>query len=401
MRSLFIYLNIVSYAFFYISEEGFGITEVLFFGLQGISFLYLGTTFIKDAIVKSPKLSAGSVFTFSIVLLVFVAALYGLLIGNPVFGVFSEFTYYLPLFLLAIIYLSEPKQEDVSAAVLAMLSAGVIVSINNMINYQQIILQATMVWKVEKARVANGEMLLVFNLIYLFTSDYFKNKGLNWFLIRFGIIGLHLIALVISQSRGYWILCIGSLALFVLFSDVKIKFKLFLIGTFTIPFLAVIIFNYYSEMELVFNGILKRIESFTSLSRDTSLLERYIEYEQIKEMLLQNPFTGYGLGSYYNRQYIIVGYSIPKLYIHNAYYSVIYKFGVLGFISFVGMHLSIVFRLFDKHFIQKGNALGTALLFMFLLIFGLNLTSPQYYSSEAMLVFVFGSIYTRDGLGTT
>lgn len=401
MRSLFIYLNIVSYAFFYISEEGFGITEVLFFGIQGVSFLYLGTTFIKDAIIKSPKLSAGSVFTFSIVLLVFVAALYGLLIGNPVFGVFSEFTYYLPLFLLAAIYLSEPKQEDVNAAVFAMLSAGVIVSINNMINYQQIILQATMVWKVEKARVANGEMLLVFNLIYLFTSDYFKNKGLNWFLIRFGIIGIHLIALVISQSRGYWILCIGSLALFILFSDVKVKFKLFLIGTFTVPFLAVIIFNYYSEMELVFNGILKRIESFTSLSRDTSLLERYIEYEQIKEMLIQNPFTGYGLGSYYNRQYIVVGYSIPKLYIHNAYYSVIYKFGILGFISFVGMHLSIVFRLFDKHFIQKGKALGTALLFMFLLIFGLNLTSPQYYSSEAMLVFVFGSLYTRHGFHTT
>jgi hypothetical protein len=274
MRSLFIYLNIVSYAFFYISEEGFGITEVLFFGLQGISFLYLGTVFIKDAIIKPPVLSSGSVFTFSIILLIFVAALHGILIGNSPFGVFSEFTYYLPLFLLAVLYLTEAKETDVKAAIFAMLSAGVIVSVHNMMNYQQIILQATMVWKVEKARVANGEMLLVFNLIYLFTTDFFKNRGLNWFFIRFGLIALHLIALVISQSRGYWLLCIGSLVLFVLFSEVKVKFKLFMIASFAVPFLIVLIVNYYAELELVFNGIYKRIESFTSLSRDTSLLER-------------------------------------------------------------------------------------------------------------------------------
>jgi len=395
MRSLFIYLNIVSYAFFYISDEGFGVTEVLFFGLQGLSFFYLGTTFIKDAILKSPKLTSSSVFTFSIVLLVFIAAIHGILLGNPTFGVFSEFTYYLPLFLLAVLYLSTAKADDINAAVLAMLSAGIIVSINNMINYQQIILQATMVWKVEKARVANGEMLLVFNLVFLFTTNFFKNRGLLWFLTRFGLISLHLIALVISQSRGYWLLFIGTMVLFVLFSDIKLKFKLFLILIFTTPFIAVIVINYYSELELVVNGIIKRIESFTSLSRDTSLLERYIEYEQIKEMLWERPMSGYGLGSYYNRQYIVVGYSIPKLYIHNAYYSVIYKFGIFGFISFVGLHLSIVIKLFDKNFLQKGTALGTALLFLFILVFGLNLTSPQYYSSEAMLVFLFGSIYTR------
>lgn len=401
MKSFLVFANIFSYGFYYIGDDGFGIPEAIFFGIQAITYLLLFGICVKDAIIKSPRLSTPAIFVFSIVLLIFVASIYGLLGGKSVLAVFSEITYFTPIFLAALLYLTDTNTELLRATVLALVLASVMVSIHNIVNYQQIILQATVAWKVEKARVANGEMLLVFSILYLFTTDYFKGKGVVWSCVRYGVIGLALVAIILSQSRGYWLLCFGSLFAYVIFSGLKVQLKLFLLGSFITPFIMIFIYSYATELELVFSGLYQRITSFTQLSRDTSLLERYIEYEQIKEMIIQRPITGYGFGHFYNRQYIYLGGSIPKLYIHNAYYSVLYKFGIIGLLCFLGMHISIIVKLFNQHFLQKGNAIGVAFFFMYLLIFGLNITSPQYYSSEAMLIFVFGLLYIKNGKSET
>lgn len=397
MKAKLVFANIFSYGFYYVGDDGFGVYEAIFFGIQLITYLLLFGICIRDAIIKSPRLSSPAIFVFSIILLILVATFFGLAGGNSLMAVFSEITYYTPLFLIGLLYLTDTDEQVLNLAIVALILTGVMVSIYNIINYQQIILQAAVGWKVEKARVANGEMLLVFTILYLFTTDFFKNKSFIWSLTRYGVIGVALVAIIISQSRGYWLLCFGSLFAYVVFSGLKVQLKLFLIGSFITPFIIIFIYSYASELELVFSGLYQRITSFTQLSRDTSLLERYIEYEQIKNLLIRRPFTGYGFGEFYNRQYIYLGGSIPKLYIHNAYYSVMYKFGIVGLISFLGMHVSIIVNLFNQHFIQKGNAVGVVFFFMYLLIFGLNITSPQYYSSEAMLVFVFGLLFINNG----
>jgi O-antigen ligase len=256
-------------------------------------------------------------------------------------------------------------------------------------NYQEILINSTLNWQFERARVSGDESIILSGVI-IFLCLSLNSKKLFQNLIWLSSFFLSVIALIITQSRGFWLAMILCCLVVFFLSNRTEKIKMLSIAAISssaVLFFAVIFFSEY--IELISKGLLDRFSSISATQLDTSLLERVKETRVIWDKILKNPISGYGFGTNYIREYIFYNHFIPTTYIHNGYLSVWYKFGLFGLLTFLSLSVLIIYKGNKALILVKSHNTKSMLIASISLIFGLllvNITSPQYYSFDGMLL---------------
>ena len=78
------------------------------------------------------------------------------------------------------------------------------------------------------------------------------------------------------------------------------------------------------------------------LTKDISLINRFLEAQGVWEHIKVNPILGHGMGVPYRFFNITYLYSEEKTFVHNGYVALLFKFGIWG----LGMMLYLMGRFF-------------------------------------------------------
>jgi len=113
-------------------------------------------------------------------------------------------------------------------------------------------------------------------------------------------------------------------------------------GIFT---LAYVVLGEY--LLLVLSGLLDRFLTLeTAVTKDISLINRFLEAQGVWEHIKVNPILGYGMGVPYRFFNITYLYSEEKTFVHNGYVALWFKFGIWG----TGMMLFLMVRFWMMSF---------------------------------------------------
>ena len=148
-------------------------------------------------------------------------------------------------------------------------------------------------------------------------------------------------ALVMSQSRAYYVdLAVGLLVLLALLARGP-RLRLVVIGTLTAVLGAAALVLVAGDLVLLLaHGLLDRLLSIgTATSVDISLINRFVETRAAWESVKANPVLGYGLGVPFTFFDAIYKANWTKAYVHNGYLMLWYKFGLFGLLAVLAVWL--------------------------------------------------------------
>ncbi|HCR49193.1 MAG TPA: hypothetical protein DIW24_06170 [Bacteroidetes bacterium] len=312
------------------TQEGLQATEAMYGIYYFLSMAYWVLThwLNRGKIIETPF---DSVFLFFL-LWIIASVFQTLLFGGELKGYFSE------MIALAFLFLYFPvkelcsKHEKGSQILIGILMfQGFFAAIRNLMNYREIIVNAQFAWQLEKGRVITNEQLLLIPALicltlFLFEVRWkFKMGYLSGFLLFLG-------SLILTQSRAYWVdFAFGS---FVLFFLLNWKQKAQLIGTSSLAltfFIVLGIVFFGNLFYTVLEGLVDRLLSLGSATTsDISLINRFMETNAVWEKIIQNPIIGYGTGVSYAVYDITFGFTQVDTFVHNGFYGIWYKFGLIG-----------------------------------------------------------------------
>ena len=360
--------------------------EIPYFLASVILCIYTGLLIIKGSISYNTVLDKA--FLLFVSVLVF-SLFNGVLNGANLYPATGEFA----LFFGLILYF--PLRENLTNPkfkVILIWTIGLIiiyVLIRNLVNYRTIIAQAVLPWQAEKARVAANELLLLVGASFTMSYAALTSNRLKQLVSIFTFLAF-VGALILTQSRGYWLaFAITALAIFVIISKkgkTRILLTFFLISGLSLIF-ATIFFG--DLLDLVINGILNRFQSIGSGKLDISLLERVLETKTVFQKTLYNPIAGYGLGVEFSKKILFFDHYISTSYVHLGYLATWYKFGLIGLLTnlFIWLYIFFKSRILLKH--SKKVLNRVLLLTMFGTVTGMmlvNITSPQILTVEGNLM---------------
>jgi len=148
--------------------------------------------------------------------------------------------------------------------------------------------------------------------------------------------------LILTQSRAYWVAFFFGAGITFLFVPAKDKGRMVTVGVLSaagVFTLAYVVLGEY--LLLVLTGLLDRFLTLESaVSKDISLINRFIEAQAVWEHIRVNPILGYGMGVPYRFFNITYLYSESKTFVHNGYVALWFKFGIWG----LGMMLFLMVR---------------------------------------------------------
>ncbi len=258
----------------------------------------------------------------------------------------------------------------------------------NLIFYREILIQSTLGWQTQKARVSTNELILLASSLFSLSGAINLNQ-IKFRIPLFGLFLLFALGLILTQSRGYWLaFFLGIFSMFI-FSNRELKLRL--ISSFSIlsilgfSLIAVFLGDYF---QLVIEGLAARFSSIGSGKLDISLLERLYESQTVLNLILNNPISGYGFGYPFSKKLLFYDYFISTPYVHNGYLAAWFKFGLIGILLFISIFL-LAFTSSIKLYRTSGSVLTrTISLAITSIIAGMllvNNTSPQTLSFDSIL----------------
>lgn len=399
----FLYLYFLSFTLFLQDEPGIQVTDVIFFSL---TLLFIFICLIPYIITGRAEIdtSIDKWYVLFIISLGF-GFINGLIVSNSRMYTFSDMTYFIGV-ILYFPFKYHFKSEDFRRVVfLILIFMCGFVLIRNFLNYREIIVQSTISWEIQDARVAENEIIVLVGAILSFLAyAYHPNKLLK--VVFFFIYSLFVAGLILTQSRGYWITLLIATVIIVFMSDQPAK-KYTIAGPLILGgigiFVAYFFFNHI--FFIVIKALSKRFTSISTVSSTSkmgaSLLERVLETKTIVTRLLHNPIAGYGMGTTYQRYYILLKTYMTMTYIHDGYLAIWFKAGLVGLLAIVAFCLSTLknlWRIFHSAgtFYLKFISLASFSLLTGMLI--VNVTSPQFLGFDSMtliiLMGVFASFYS-------
>lgn len=390
-------IGILLSSLYLVSDDGVGPGEIAFFA-------YFGAVMVP---ASAYALITGNLgldqpvnrWVLLLTLLIPAAAVLGRLNGGQLSIIAGDLTFYSFFFGYFAVWSAMRERRFIRWTFLSLIAVCLYVLVQNLINYQQILLEATMAWQALKARSTTSEILMVFGATFFFSlSGVTRSTPVR--LASLVLLGVFVVGLVITQSRGYWIGCLLALAAVVLSARREYRSRLLAIAGLLGGLLTIgILIFLRDELLLVLAGLLERFLSIGDLSGDISLMERVLESRTIMDRILHNPVAGYGLGVTYDRYYMIPGHLIPTSYIHNGYLSGWFKTGLAGLTAMLMITL-LTLRGIRRRIRLEDDSDSTLERAMLLTMFGVlitmllvNLTSPVYYSFDGWLLLTLFAAY--------
>lgn len=376
------------------TQEGLQVTEALYgvYYLLSMTYWSLFHWLKKEKIIETP---IDFVFTFFLIWIV-VSIFQTLLFGGELKGYFSE------MIALAFFFLYFPIKElcakhekGFEILIGVFLFQGFYAAVRNLINYREIIVNAQFAWQLERGRVVTNEQLLLISTLICLILFLFEVRS-KWKIGYLSGFFLFLGSLILTQSRAYWV--DFALGAFVLFFLLNWKQKTQLIGTASFALtvfivLGIVLFGniFYTILE----GLLNRLLSLgTATTSDISLINRFMETNAVWEKIIQNPIIGYGTGVSYAVYDITFGFTQVDTFVHNGFYGIWYKFGIIGLgllIYIWGKSIWNLFSVWLKTPFEKRNTIKN----LSVLVVGLSLislipsgtTSNPFFLKDAIMTF--------------
>ena len=195
-------------------------------------------------------------------------------------------------------------------------------------------------------------MYLPFAALFAFSRNYsqkIRNAGLV-------VLGILLIALVLSYSRAAWVSIIAAL---IVWSIIKLKIRfqpIFITAIVVIAF--VFSFQHQILMHLERNSdesssdLMEHVSSISNISSDASNLERINRWNSAIHMFKDKPVFGYGPGTYMfqyapfqlNRDRTIISTNAADGgNAHSEYLGPLSESGVLGLVTFLIIIITVLY----------------------------------------------------------
>ncbi|NNE70895.1 MAG: hypothetical protein HKN29_11115 [Rhodothermales bacterium] len=275
----------------------------------------------------------------------------------------------------------------------AVLLLALWVFVRNVLNYQQILLDAAYAWQVTRGRaVTNTSILMVplfVSLVYLLHAPKLRKAWLSGTVFAIFFAGL-----IISQSRGYWVAFAGACVVLLLVMPGRQRSRLIGIGVASIAGIIAIGYVVLGDVFiLVATGMLDRVLSIGSAATtDISLINRFRETAVVWGKVMENPILGYGMGvpfSFWDLTFLPPFHHVTT-FLHNGYVALWYKFGLWGLVMVLYFWGNAIwrairaYRLKGSAFLRLAN-LGVAGVLISLVISAI--TSNPFYINDPMFMF--------------
>jgi O-antigen ligase len=186
---------------------------------------------------------------------------------------------------------------------------------------------------------------------YAFAKNHTKTNKLFALIV----LGILIIAIVLSYSRAAWISVCAALGIYLIIL-LKINYKWILLG---IGLVLGIFFSYQTEILATLErnkqdsstDFVEHVQSISNISSDASNLERINRWQAALRMYNERPILGWGPGTY---QFLYAPYQLSKSKTiistnagdkgnaHSEYIGPMAECGFLGLITFLTITISVI-----------------------------------------------------------
>ncbi|MDA0379325.1 MAG: O-antigen ligase family protein, partial [Bacteroidetes bacterium] len=235
----------------------------------------------------------------------------------------------------------EKHPKGLRVVIGSVMFVGLFVLARNLLEYRSDLANAEALWQIATSRaIANESLLMVpalFSIVlFLRTKSWW---GRAFFLTM--VLGLFA-GLILTQSRAYWVAFFLGAGVTFLFVPMKDRVRMLTVGILSATgVFALAWFVLGDYLLLVLTGLLDRFLTLeTAVTKDISLINRFLEAKGVWKHIQVNPILGHGMGVPYRFFNITYMYSEVKTFVHNGYVALWFKFGIWG----LGMMLFLMIR---------------------------------------------------------
>ncbi|WP_428235434.1 O-antigen ligase family protein [Gracilimonas sp.] len=392
-KGAFLILYLLLCITFLENNEGIEPIEIPFYFASCLLVGYAGLKIITGNIIIETTLDR--LFLFLSVLIPF-AVLYGIVNGSSPYTAMGEATNYFG------VYLYFPVREHIKHKAFRKVVFWVLlvfmafVAIRNLYFYREILIQATLPWQAENARVAANEFILLFGCCLSVSFAAITKHPVKQIIFT-GLFVITLGMLILTQSRGYWIaFFMGLLLIFAVIhkrGKIKITYTAIILLTTVVTIASIYFSGLFST---VMEGLANRFQSLASGKLDISLLERYLESKTVLNLISFNPIAGYGFGYTYTKKILFFDHFIETSYVHNGYLAAWFKFGIMGLLTILSiwiLNIKYGIQVYRKSPTLSHKAVAITIAGTVFGLLFVNNTSPQVLTFESLLIVVLGSTF--------
>ncbi len=373
-------------------EPGFQLTEVLF-GLYYAAFM--AVWFARTALDPRKRVIGSTADVLLTGFLIYVAASFvlTLLFGGDLRTAISE---YVALSMLGFYFpvrdFCREHYHGARTIVWIIAAIGVFVAVRNLMIYTTRLGNVEHMYQIMTGRVIiNDNVLMVASvagLVLVLFSERLRNRGFT--LVIFLVI---LMGLVFTQSRAFWVTFV--FCAMVLFVIIEMKYKrrmAVLLGAGLLCFLTAGLVLFGDLLSLILTALIDRMATIGSAAEsDISLRSRGYEALAVIERIIRNPVMGHGVGVSFDFFDVIDKVTKVRTFIHNAYVSLLYRFGLIGFLLMLAFWLLVITRsvhvarkLTQRRSLRVGALVASVALTGFLL--SANASNP-FFLMDALFMF--------------
>ena len=212
---------------------------------------------------------------------------------------------------------------------------------------------------------ASLALLIPFLCIISFRSPLFTNKPLIG-LLSFGVFSLFVVGLIFSYTRAAWLGVAGALGFYIAL-QFRIRFWV-LLTSVAIVTTIFLVFQTTIVMELNRNktdsdtDFRNHLKSISNVKTDASNMERINRWACGYRMFKEKPMLGWGPGTYQfnyapfqkpNEKTIISTNMHDAGGIHSEYLGPLIESGVIGFVLFIGMVLTMIYYGMQSYYLNS------------------------------------------------
>lgn len=381
-------------------EPGFQLTEIVY---GAFYVFYMSIWLVNTLLDPSKRVLRSSIDAILAGFLIYVVASLGLtfLYGGDIMAAVSELA---ALSMLGIYFpVRDYCRENKNGArivVRIVVWIGIFVAIRNLILYITRLGNAEHLYQIMTGRVMlNDNVLMVASVaafVVLLFSENLRKRVVLLLLFLFIFSGL-----ILTQSRTFWVAF--AFAAMLLFFIVEARYKrrvVILVGTGLVSFVLAGALFFGDMLGLILVSLAERLATIGSAAEtDISLRSRGYEALAALEHIRANPILGHGLGVSFEFFDIIEKITKERTFIHNAYVSLLYRFGLTGLILLMSYWAIAIKRSIQvarsassRRILRIGGLISAITLITFLL--SANASNP-FFLMDAL--FMFGVL---TGLGS-
>ncbi len=219
----------------------------------------------------------------------------------------------------------------VPAIALTMALVWVLIALRNILDYRTLILNAVQQYQVGRGRVIVNDNVMMVSSVCLATWALFATR---W-KARLPLAAAWLLcfaALILTQSRSYWVAFLFAMGLLTLVAPSGVRRRIALV---TLGGLALVVgvgsIFMADTLQIAVAGIINRFTTISDAATvDISFVSRLFEARGALARVPESPLLGHGPGAYFSFTDIIDRATSVSNFIHNGYVSLLFKYGLWG-----------------------------------------------------------------------